>query len=50
VPKRQGDLELLLEFFLLEKCIYEVGYEINNRPDWLEIPLRGLIAHASLRL
>jgi len=50
VPKRQGDLELLLEFFLLEKCIYEVGYEVNNRPDWLEIPLRGLIAHAGLRL
>jgi maltose alpha-D-glucosyltransferase/alpha-amylase len=50
VPKRQADLQLLLEFFLLEKCIYEVGYELNNRPDWLEIPLRGLIAHASLRI
>jgi maltose alpha-D-glucosyltransferase / alpha-amylase len=50
VPRKPGDLELLLEFFLLEKCIYEVGYELNNRPDWLEIPLRGLIAHAGLKL
>src|SRR6185436_1623173 len=44
VPKRQGELEMLLEFFLLEKCIYEIGYELNHRPEWLEIPLRGLIA------
>jgi len=44
VPSSQGDLALLLEFFVLEKCIYEIGYELNNRPDWLEIPLRGLIA------
>ena len=34
---------MLLEFFLLEKCIYEIDYELNNRPDWVEIPLRGLL-------
>ena len=50
VPRKPADLEFLLEFFLLEKCIYEAGYEINNRPEWLEIPLRGLIAHAGLTL
>ena len=33
---------VLLDFYLLEKCIYEIGYELNNRPDWVEIPLRGL--------
>ncbi|MBS1122298.1 MAG: alpha-amylase, partial [Deltaproteobacteria bacterium] len=43
VPASDGDLTLLLEFFMLEKCIYEIGYELNNRPDWLEIPLRGLL-------
>lgn len=43
VPKSEHDLGLLLEFFLLEKCIYEIGYEINNRPDWVGIPLRGLL-------
>jgi len=44
VPRNAGDLQLLLDFFLLEKCVYEVGYELDNRPDWVEIPLRGLLA------
>jgi maltose alpha-D-glucosyltransferase/alpha-amylase len=43
VPASDADLSLLVEFFVLEKCIYEIGYELNNRPDWLEIPLRGLL-------
>lgn len=33
----------LLEAFLLEKALYEVLYEINNRPTWLPIPLRGVL-------
>jgi maltose alpha-D-glucosyltransferase / alpha-amylase len=32
-----------LELFLLEKALYELRYELANRPDWVEIPLRGLI-------
>jgi maltose alpha-D-glucosyltransferase/alpha-amylase len=44
VPPNEGDLDLLLRFFLLEKVIYEIAYELNNRPDWVEIPLRGLLA------
>ena len=43
VPLRDPDLNLMLEVFLLEKCVYEIGYEINNRPDWLEIPMRALL-------
>jgi maltose alpha-D-glucosyltransferase/alpha-amylase len=43
VPPNGADLAMVLEFFLLEKCVYEIGYELNNRPDWLEIPLRGLL-------
>jgi len=43
VPTSAADLALLLDFFMLEKCVYEVSYELNNRPDWLEIPLRGLL-------
>jgi maltose alpha-D-glucosyltransferase/alpha-amylase len=43
IPRTDSDLALLLEFFLLEKCVYEIGYEINNRPDWVEIPMRGLL-------
>ncbi|WP_157447489.1 putative maltokinase [Chthoniobacter flavus] len=33
----------LLEAFLLEKALYEIVYEINNRPPWLPIPLRGVL-------
>jgi maltose alpha-D-glucosyltransferase/alpha-amylase len=33
----------LLELFVLEKAVYEVAYESENRPDWLAIPLRGLL-------
>jgi len=33
----------LLEAFLLEKALCEVVYEINNRPTWLPIPLRGVL-------
>jgi maltose alpha-D-glucosyltransferase/alpha-amylase len=33
----------LLRFFTLEKALYEVVYEANNRPDWLEIPVRGVL-------
>ncbi|WP_431854414.1 malto-oligosyltrehalose trehalohydrolase [Azospirillum sp.] len=33
----------LLKLFLLEKALYEVGYELANRPDWLPIPLGGVL-------
>ncbi len=36
------ELCLLLEAYLLEKAIYEVGYELNNRPDWVRFPLEGI--------
>jgi len=33
----------LLDAFLLQKALYEIVYELNNRPDWAPIPLRGLL-------
>lgn len=33
----------LLDAFLLHKALYEVAYELNNRPDWVRIPLRGIL-------
>ena len=32
----------LLAVFELEKAIYELRYELNNRPDWVAIPVRGI--------
>jgi maltose alpha-D-glucosyltransferase/alpha-amylase len=42
VPKDRKEFEVLLRCFLLEKAVYEVGYELNNRPAWLSIPLLGI--------
>ncbi len=33
----------LLKLSLLTKALYEVDYEANNRPDWIEIPARGVL-------
>ncbi len=42
LPQDTEMLENLLVPYLLEKAVYEMGYELNNRPDWLVIPLRGI--------
>ncbi|MCA9401250.1 MAG: hypothetical protein KC713_06460, partial [Candidatus Omnitrophica bacterium] len=42
VPKDDQDFNLLLDIYLLEKSIYELGYELNNRPEWISIPLKGV--------
>ena len=34
--------EILIRTFLLEKAVYELGYELNGRPDWVIVPLRGI--------
>ncbi|MEE8408488.1 MAG: putative maltokinase, partial [Myxococcota bacterium] len=43
LPSDPDDVEIMLDFFLLEKAIYELEYELNNRPDWVPIPLQGLL-------
>ena len=42
VPAAEEDFEILMQTYLLEKAIYELGYELNNRPDWVHIPIRGI--------
>jgi maltose alpha-D-glucosyltransferase/alpha-amylase len=43
LPRTRAELEILLDAHLLEKAIYEISYEINNRPDWVRIPLQGIL-------
>jgi maltose alpha-D-glucosyltransferase/alpha-amylase len=43
VPTDPGKCAALLDLFLLDKALYELNYELNNRPDWVRIPLRGLM-------
>jgi maltose alpha-D-glucosyltransferase / alpha-amylase len=38
------DNDNLLHLFMLQKAFYEIGYEAANRPDWLSIPVRGVLA------
>ena len=38
-PEDEAVGERLLEFFKLEKLVYEIGYELSNRPDWVRVPL-----------
>jgi trehalose synthase-fused probable maltokinase len=42
LPAAADARRALIRFFRLEKCVYELHYELNNRPDWVDIPLRGL--------
>ncbi len=43
VPAEPKQRRLLLDAFILQKALYEVAYELNNRPDWVRIPLRGIL-------
>ena len=43
VAQTPDDLELQLTTMLLEKALYELRYELNMRPDWVRIPLRGIL-------
>jgi trehalose synthase-fused probable maltokinase len=42
-PQDRQDADLLLDLYLARKAFYELRYELNNRPDWVEIPLQGLV-------
>ncbi|MER3424027.1 MAG: hypothetical protein C4293_13160 [Nitrospiraceae bacterium] len=42
LPESASSVERVLRVFQLDKAIYELRYELNNRPDWIDIPLQGL--------
>ena len=41
--KNNNEINFLLLIYLLEKAVYELGYEISYRPAWVKIPLKGII-------
>ena len=43
LPPGQQATDQLLAVFELEKAIYELRYELNNRPDWVSIPVAGIL-------
>jgi maltose alpha-D-glucosyltransferase/alpha-amylase len=43
LPDTQEDTAVLLNACLMEKAVYELGYEMNNRPGWITIPLKGIL-------
>ena len=46
-PAGAEDFDVLLHAFVLDKAMYELGYELNNRPDWVDIPLIGVMRLAA---
>jgi maltose alpha-D-glucosyltransferase/alpha-amylase len=43
LPRDPAELALLLDAFTLDKALYELAYELNNRPDWLCAPVNGIL-------
>jgi maltose alpha-D-glucosyltransferase/alpha-amylase len=44
LPASESGISALLDLCLIDKAMYELGYELNNRPSWVRIPLHGIIA------
>ncbi len=44
LPEADEDVFRLLDAYRLEKAMYELRYELNSRPDWVRIPLAGILA------
>jgi maltokinase len=42
IPPAQDAVDRLLAVYELEKAVYELRYELNNRPDWVRIPVAGI--------
>lgn len=42
VPGNAAQRDELLSLFVLEKALYELNYELNNRPEWIRIPVFGI--------
>jgi len=44
VPASSEDFRIVLDIYMLDKALYELVYELNNRPAWIGIPLHGILS------
>ena len=42
LPRSDADFRKLLDLYIVEKALYELRYEINNRPAWVRIPMQAI--------
>jgi len=42
-PGSSAEFQVLFDAYLLEKAVYEIRYELNNRPGWVHIPIRAVL-------
>jgi maltose alpha-D-glucosyltransferase/alpha-amylase len=49
LPESPDERRTLLRLHLIDKCSYELSYELNNRPAWVSVPMAGLIGLAGTR-
>jgi maltose alpha-D-glucosyltransferase/alpha-amylase len=42
-PQERAEADRLLDLFLIEKALYEIEYELSHRPQWLRVPLAGIL-------
>jgi maltose alpha-D-glucosyltransferase/alpha-amylase len=43
LPASESEWEILLDAYVLDKALYELEYELNNRPEWVTIPIEGIL-------
>ena len=43
MPGTHAGAQTVLRVFELDKTVYEIGYELNNRPTWAIVPLEGIL-------
>jgi maltose alpha-D-glucosyltransferase/alpha-amylase len=46
LPESPQELRALLRLHMIDKCSYELSYELNNRPAWVSVPMTGLLGLA----
>jgi maltose alpha-D-glucosyltransferase/alpha-amylase len=49
LPESRDEIRALLRLHLIDKCCYELSYELNNRPTWVGVPMAGMASLAGVR-